>query len=400
MTKDDTDATPLASFDQRLIEVDAEGAADAIAKAGDRCRDLVDAWVAAKNAAAVAAVAANEHAPGPARKAARRGLNVLKARGIRIPERTHVERISGDGVEGYDAWFVPPDGAGTAVVVIGARFRSGKYRLVQAIVRDGVGLLELRANEMSRSQVKSSFEANVKRVGYAPASVPLDWARARVAAAKLENAKSGAVLPLGLDTHAEVLGPPPDHPPPHPIDRAELPQEASPIQGSASLHGEPEFAAWLPQGEAVQQLLVEVGQQIGALGPEPDQARVDAIISTCIDGATDRFFEPELRALVAARMKDVAISILARAGKARAADVMAVARATIAAGLITSPPREVPFLRAFFQKALAILAERSGGQLSVPVPEMPPGGLPSPAPTETGPTTPDDKTSPGGIILP
>jgi hypothetical protein len=309
MTKDDTGATPLVSFDQELIEADAEGAAGAIAKAGDRSRDLIDAWVAAKNAAAVAAVAEDERAPGPARKAARRGLNVLKARGIRVPERTHVARIAGDGIEDYEAWFVPPDGGGTAVVAIAARFRSGKYRLVQAVVRDGVGLLELRASEMSRSQLKNSFDANAKRVGYAPASVPLDWARARVAAAKLENAKSGAVLPLGLDTHAEVLGPPPDPPPPHPIDRAGLPQEASPIEASATLHGEPEFAAWLPHGEAIQQLLLEIGHRSAPSTRTRAGAKVDTIISNSIDGATDPSFRTGTARDHRSPRKDAAISI-------------------------------------------------------------------------------------------
>jgi hypothetical protein len=143
------------------------------------------------------------------------------------------------------------------------------------------------------------------------------------------------------------------------------------VQASATLHREPEFGGWLPNGDALQALLLEIGQNMGSAGPEPEQAKVDAIIGAAIDAATDRFFEPELRQVVAARMKDSAISILARVGKARAAEVMAVAKATTDAGLITSPPHEVPFLRGFFQKGLAILAERSGGQLSVPMPTPP-----------------------------
>jgi len=67
-------------------------------------------------------------------------------------------------------------------------------------------------------------------------------------------------------------------------------------------------------------------------------------------------------------MKDVAVSVLATEGRDRAALVMATAAATMSAGLITSPPHEVPFLRAFFQKALAMVAAQSGGQLSIPVP--------------------------------
>jgi hypothetical protein len=384
-----------SSFDAALLQAGADQAAEAVTKAGERGKDLVEAWVGAKNAAAVAAVAASESAPGPARKAARRGLQVLKARGVPIPERTHVAKIAGDPVEAHEAWFVAPDGGGTSVVIVAARFRSGKYRMVQAIMRDGVGLLELRATEMSRSQLKTSFDDSVKRMGYGPVTVPADWARARVALAKLDNAKSGAVLPLGLDSHADLLGPAPDRTPPHPIDAASLeplPADAA-ARASASLHGEPEFAAWLPHSQALQELLVEIGKEIGAIGAEPEQAKVDGIIAAAIDAATDRFFEPELRSVVATRMKDAAISILARAGKERAAEVLAVAQATVAAGLITSPPHDIPFLRGFFQKALAILAQQSGGQLSIPVPTAP-GASPAGAPM------PGEKTSPGGIVLP
>src|ERR1043165_7148475 len=101
MTKDETTLPSRPRLPRELVEANAEGAKSAIAKVGDRSAELVDAWVAAKNAAAVAEFARDESAPGPARKAARRALNVLKARGVAIPERTHVARIAGDSIEGH-----------------------------------------------------------------------------------------------------------------------------------------------------------------------------------------------------------------------------------------------------------------------------------------------------------
>jgi hypothetical protein len=74
---------------------------------------------------------------------------------------------------------------------------------------------------------------------------------------------------------------------------------------------------------------------------------------------------------------------------------MGVAAAVVAAGLITSPPHEIPFLRGFFQKALAILASQQGGQLSIPVPVAQPEAGAAPSGAEPG-----EKVSPGGIILP
>jgi hypothetical protein len=394
--KDDTGAA--ASFDAGALETGADGAVAAVVKAGERGGALVEAWVQAKNAAAVAAVAEDDKAPAPARKAARRGLNVLKARGVAVPERARVTRLAGDPVEGYDAWFVPPDGAGTHMVILAARRQSGKHYVVHTTLREDVGLLDVRALEMSRSQLKASFDESSRRMGYPPVSVPVDWARARVALARSNNAKSGAILPLGLESHAEVLGPAPDKAPPHPIDQAklEIPAAATVVAGSADLHREPELGAWLPAGPAVQDLLVEVGQKLASAGgPEQDPKKIDDAVRDALDNATDRFFGPEVRERLAERMKDAAISILARHGRERAAETMGVAAAVVSAGLITSPPREIPFLRGFFQKALAILASQQGGQLSIPVPIVE-GETGAPA----GLAQPGEKVRSGGIILP
>src|SRR5687768_18447225 len=80
-------AGAATSFDAGTLETSAERAPGAVNAAGERAAALVEAWVQAKNAAAVAAVAEDDKAPPSARKAARRGLNVLKARGVAIPER-------------------------------------------------------------------------------------------------------------------------------------------------------------------------------------------------------------------------------------------------------------------------------------------------------------------------
>ena len=398
MSATKADAGANTSFDAKALATDADGAVAAVKAAGDRGPALVEAWVQAKNAAAVAALAEDDKAPAPARKAARRGLNVLKSRGVSIPERTRIARVAGDPIEGYDAWFVPPDGAGTHMVVLAARRQSGKHYVVHTTMREEVGLLDVRALEMSRSQLRSSFDESARRMGYPPTPVPVDWARARVASARANNAKSGAVLPLGLDSHAEVIGPAPDKEPPHPVDQAklEIPAATAVVPNSADLHREPELGAWLPAGPAVQELLIEVGQKLaGGGGTEQDATKIDDAVREALDNSTDRFFGPEIRERLSARMKDAAISILAREGRERAAEVMAVAAAVLAAGLITSPPHEIPFLRGFFQKALAILASQQGGQLQIPVPVAPPeeGAVPAGA-------QPGEKVSPGGIILP
>src|SRR5712671_3456051 len=108
-------------FAEDWLDADGERARGLVDEAKERGASLVEAWVARKNAPAVAAIAADDAAPAPARKAARRGINVLKSRGVAIPDRSHVARLPGDPIEGYDAWFVPPDGGGTLIVLIASR---------------------------------------------------------------------------------------------------------------------------------------------------------------------------------------------------------------------------------------------------------------------------------------
>jgi hypothetical protein len=412
------DENQTATFSPELLEVSAEGATDAATRTGERAADLVEAWVRGKNAAAVAALANDEKAPALARKAARRGLAVLKARGVPIPDRARVARVGGDAVEEQLAWFIAPDAAATCAILLARRWKSGRHEVLRVPFRDGVGLLQIQALQASGTQLRALLTELGQTFGFEPVPVPLEWARWRLAAARAAHARSGAIVPLGVDTHAELLGPVPAEPPPHPIDAAklELPDSATAAARSSELHMEPEFAGWMPGGGAVQELLVDVGRRASAV-PADSSDRFDVALRDALDSATDRFFTVEAREQVATLMKDAAISVLARRGRDVAATVMAVAAAIRAAGLITDPPHELPFLRAFFQKALGFIASKNGGQL--PIPMMAgeagaegPAGEATPAEVEASSTIvspaevaqekalPGEKVSPGGIILP
>ena len=62
----------------------------------------------------------------------------------------------------------------------------------------------------------------------------------------------------------------------------------------------------------MQELLQKVGARVGADGME-DPEVVDAALKEEITSATDRFFSPERRELVASHMRDSAISVRGRA---------------------------------------------------------------------------------------
>ena len=102
-----------------------------------------------------------------------------------------------------------------------------------------------------------------------------------------------------------------------------------------------------------------------------DDEKVNEALKAEVASATDRFFTPELRTAVAAWMKDAAIGVRSRSGDDDAQHVLRVAKAVEEAGLITSPPNEIPFLQTFFQKAIAYVVSQNQGQLRVPVPGAP-----------------------------
>lgn len=370
-------------FDAEVLAAGWDRALEALKSAGDAAPALVDAWLGASNAEAIAAAAESEDASGAARKAARRALNVLKSRGATIPTRPRVVRLAEDRAEVVEATLIPPDSSGTEAIAITSRDTSGRYRIAEVIVRDSVGVLHAGAGWLSGSQIKEGRARAYENLGTAPVPVSLEWARHRIAAAKRQNAVSGQVVPLGFEGCRDLIEPAPEAEPRHPVADLEesLTDElvTAQIAGSAALHDEPEFRHWLPSRPALDELLQKVGQRLGAAGMR-DPGLVNTALREEIDLATDRFFSPEVRGQLATRIRSSAVSLRARKGDAAATTALAVARAIKEAGLITSPPREIPFLAAFFQKALGVLAQQGGGQLRIPVPA---GAVP-PAPAAGG----------------
>ena len=86
--------------------------------------------------------------------------------------------------------------------------------------------------------------------------------------------------------------------------------------------------------------------------------------------ATDRTFTPELRADLVKWMKDAGVSLVAREGEAWGLKLAATIQCIESAGLVTDPPRDVPFLRAFFEKAIGLLMAQNGGKLNIPIPKQ------------------------------
>jgi hypothetical protein len=358
-----------SQFDPSLITVSADDALSILAQVGDRAAQLIEAWVAQSNAGAVAVAA--EQGTGNVRKVARRGLNILKSRGVTIPSRGRVATVAQiNSVPTIRAWVMPPDASGGVVMILAAHTPTRRCRTAFVYMHDELGIHRVESGEQSLTQLKEAMARLAPGTTLKPIEVPLDWARFRISQARRRHSTTGIPQPLGLTTIARLLEPVPSELPEHPFDAEgfELSDEDAREMAvnSARLHELPEFRGWLPPRPALDEMLMKIGEHLNP-DVQPEQSELTAIIETEVRSATDRLFSPQIREQLVVTMKDSALSVLAREGEAKTLEVAAAMKRIATAGLITDPPNEVGFLRAFFDKALAILLAQGQGRLNIPV---------------------------------
>jgi hypothetical protein len=371
--------TASASFDAKLLSSSAADALSSLSQAGAKAPELVEAWVKAGNAAAVAEAA--ERAEGGARKAARRGLNVLKARGVSIPEQARVSAVSGEKApEQTEAFLLSPDSLGNVLIAVAVRSLTSRGKVAFVYLNDELGVHRVDVGELSQSQLKDTLAKALPGARYKAVSVPVEWARRRIADARGRHAQSNVPEPLGFSRAKELLSPVPAEPVQHPFDaeglELSLEDASDMVKESAQLHNLPELAGWFPEKGAVDELFAFVGKGLSDKGHDPAQEPpAEALRDTMaeqIASATDRYFTPERRARLVTALKDAALSALARDGEEKALQIAALTTVIAEAGLITNPPHEIPFLRGYFEKAVSLLALQNQGRIRIPVPPRAP----------------------------
>jgi hypothetical protein len=367
---------PAASdFDSKLLSATADAALASLTKAGARAVELVEAWVKAGNAAAVAEAA--ERAEGAARKAARRGLNVLKARGVAVPEPARVSAVTGQKpAEQTEAFMLSPDSMGNVLLAVSTRSPTARGKVAFVYLNDELGVHRVDVGELSQSQLKDALAKALPGARYKAVSVPVDWARRRVANARARHAERKIPEPMGFSRAESLLTPVPEEAVAHPFDaeglELSIEDATDMVKTSAELHGLPELQGWFPDKGAVDEMFAFVGKGLSEAGhdptKEPPPEALRATLTEQIAAATDRYFTPERRAQLVNALKDAALSVLARDGEERALQLSALAKVSAEAGLITNPPHEIPFLRGYFEKAVSLLALQNQGRLRIPVP--------------------------------
>ena len=263
-----------SQFDSALIGASADDALKALAQVGDHAAQLIEAWVAQSNASAVAIAA--EQASGNVRKVARRGLNILKSRGVTIPARGRVATVTQiNSVPTIRAWVMPPDATGGVVMILAAHTPTRRCRTAFVYMHDELGIHRVESGEQSLTQLKEAMTRLAPGTVLRPIEVPLDWARSRILQARKRHTTNGIPQPLGLTTIARLLEPVPNEMPEHPFDAEgfELADEDARefAAGSARLHELPEFRSWLPPRVALDEMLAKVGEHLTPdVQPDPN----------------------------------------------------------------------------------------------------------------------------------
>lgn len=305
-------------------------------------------------------------------KEARRGLHVLKTRGVAVPEPQrpaapppHMEEPV------LPALASAIDGRGERAVWIPRNVPGRGIEVGQAVISDVAGLLELQVGVLGRKEYRAFVKGLFDRGG-AMTLVELDreHAKALVAAARARNDAKGTRVPEGADRWLSALGPaapvadPADRFPPLDPD-----VERAAVAESAKLHEVPLLESWL----ADEPLLRELAARLDEVSVSPlyvdERQRADGL-ADAISRAVDRALDGERRELLAARLFDVAAHLARRGDEPSAASAAAVARA-IRGG---AAPADVPFVRGLVEKAFPPAPPSQPAEPVEPAPASP-GGL-------------------------
>lgn len=341
----------------------------------------VEAWVSAGDSARVAAVAAGSLAHKSARKAARKGVHVLKSRGVGVPEPSRAAQAApaeprDEGASGY-LTLVDPEG--TQLFVYAYPAREGGLHVVQALTQRGKGVLDGDGFPLTRKKLRVLVEG-IREKGLRFFDAPADYVRWRVAGHLQRSRDAGRPVPSGIAAIEALLPAAPETLPAQPIDQ-ELPARGSGRVTEAELTvlGDLEMlAAWGPEDRVIHQLIERLQSSVGGgVLYLPDAVATDAE-EEALGRTIEETFGP--RDAWALDLLDTALCLL-RSGHRHEAELLA--RSADELSSPERPPRDIAFVRWLYRHNLRRHSHHDGSDEDHG-PDEEPGG----------------KKTPGGIYLP
>jgi len=310
-------------------------------------------------------------------KDAKRGLHLLRSRGVPVPEpeRAPAPAPAPPPEEAFPCFASSIDGHGERAVWIARNVPGRGVEVGQAVVSDVLGLLELQVGVLGRKEFRT-FGRDIGARGSAMGVAEVDPAAARawVAAARRLNDASGRRVPEGADAWLGRLGQP--GPPPEPGARVAPPspeEERRALAASGELHALPMLRGWL----ADEDLLRDLARKLDGIAASPapggertaaDPAAADPAAAAMAE-AVAAWLDGPRRQRLAARLLAVADHLVALADPAHAAMAAAAARA-LRAG---EPGEAIPFARILVEKAFPGRAAGASPERPAPPPPPAPG---------------------------
>jgi hypothetical protein len=351
----------------RLVAAVAKAATDeALSLPGPLAVAVARAAVAAGRGDLLAALAG--HPEKEAAKEAKRGLHVLKTRGVAVPEppRPSAPTPAAAPPEALPAYATVVDGQGERAVWLPRSVPGKGVEIAQAVLSDEKGLLELQLGLLGRKEYRALVRGLLER-GAAMGIGEIDrgLGLSILFEARARNDRSGQRVPEGADLWLAQAGPAAPVPERGPGPALADAEEGEALAASGALHDLPLFATWL----AEETFLREIAAKLDEVAVSPlyvdERQRAEQLLRTVAD-AVDAYFDERRRGLLSRRLAEVAAHLAARGDAPHARSAGAAARA-LAAG---APARSIPFARALVEKA------------------FPGVGTPPPPPPEAAPGSP------------
>lgn len=333
----------------RLVRgIDAAAPGEIASLPGSLAAAAARAALAAGRADVLAALAA--HAEKEVAKEAKRGLHLLRSRGVAVPEppRSRPAAAPAPPDLPLPAYASAVDVGGEQVIWI-ARGMPGKgIEVAQAVLSDTDGLVELEVGVVGRKEWRQLVSGLLERgetlgVG----SLPRERALGLVRAARARNEASGRPVPQDADPWLAQQGPAPEPPDPAgafpPLAAGE---EADALAASAHLHELPLLRSWLADEAFLRGLAVKLDEVAVSPLYIDERQRAEQMERVLSDGV-DAYFDAARRRLLSSRLFRMAEHLAERGDPAHARAAAAAARA-LAGG---TPPSAVPFARLLVEKA-------------------------------------------------